>query len=83
MNKLEISLIKKDNELVKKKSRNPRIPGVNSQKSAIIVIKLIISKRTVEKKILSNTYRDLLINQIQISSQIQLTSAIKVDNSRN
>ena len=85
----KISSIREDESIVMKvRSLNSRILKVklsSSQKSAIIVIKLIISKKTVEKKILSNIHKNSLINQIQIwiSSQIQLLPAIKVDNLRN
>ncbi len=60
---------------------------MNSQKSAIIIIKSIILKRTVKKKISSKNHKDLSVSQIQIQtlnqilSQIQLSTAIKVDNS--
>ena len=49
------------------------------------MIKLIILKKIIKKKTLSNIHKDSLINQIQIqiSSQIQLLSVIKVDNLRN
>ena len=74
--------------MMKVRSQNSRISEMKlsfSQKNAIIVIKLIISKKTIEKKTLSNIHKDSLINQIQIqiSSQIQLLSMIKIDHSRN
>ena len=86
---LKISLIREDESIMMKvRSLNSRISEMklsSSQKSTIIVIKLIILKKTVEKKTLSNIHKDSLINQIQIqtSSQIQLLSAIKIDNLRN
>ena len=70
---LKINSIKNNKSIVKIK--NSRISEMNSQKNTIITIKLIILKKTVEKKILSKNHKNSSINQIQI------LTAIKIDNS--
>ena len=70
---LKINSIKNNKSIVKIK--NSRISEMNSQKNTIITIKLIILKKTVEKKILSKNHKNSSINQIQ------LLTAIKIDNS--
>ena len=60
----EISSIR-DNESIMK-IKNLRILRMNSQKSIIIIIKLIILKRTVKKKTSSKNHKDSSVNQIQI-----------------
>ncbi len=50
------------------KIKNLKISEMNSQKSVIIIIKLIILKKTVEKKISSKNHKNSSVNQIQIQT---------------
>ena len=65
--------------MMKVRSRILRMKTSFSQKNAITAIKLIISKKIVEKKISSKNFKNQLIR----SSQIQLMLKIKINNLRN